>query len=72
VRLILGSKKYGPSLVKMGLKHGKDFDCMTEECPVCEPYRERDREEWQMKLPEQRHLGVIGMAKDSIAPSYSE
>lgn len=59
---LLSSSKYAPTLIKMGLTHGKDFDCSQEECRVCLRFREKEIEEVSnMSMEEKGKLswGVI-------------
>lgn len=63
MRFLLKNSKYGPSLVKMGIRHGKDFDCYVDTCPVCKPYRDKEKEEWDEMTQEEKekvHFGHIG------------
>lgn len=63
MRLLLYSQKYAKAIRSMGMNHGRDFDCMTPDCPACSPYREQEREKWQAMSEEQRkkvHFGRIG------------
>lgn len=63
MRKLLKDYKYAKAIIAMGMNHGRDFDCMSENCPVCKPYRIKEREEWQNLSQEEKqkvHWGVIG------------
>lgn len=65
-RLLLQDPKYARALLRMNMNHGRDFDCMSVNCPVCKPYREAEAEEYQAKTPEEQrnmYFGNIGVAK---------
>jgi hypothetical protein len=63
VRLLLYNQKYAMPLIRMGLNHGRDFDCMKEDCPVDSSYRKKEKEQWDGLTEMERkevHFGRIG------------
>jgi hypothetical protein len=60
---LLKDEQYYWSLIKMGLRHGKDFDCIKEDCEDCVPFREVESEIWKKMSNEEKlavHFGRIG------------
>lgn len=54
--------RYHRALLRMGLKHGADWDCMGENCTVCQPYRAIERAKWgDMSMQEraEQHFGAF-------------
>lgn len=63
MRLLLNpNTKHLKSIISM-MNHGTDFDCMKPDCPVCTPYREKEKTQWDAMSEEERkqvHFGRIG------------
>lgn len=63
MRLLLKDHKYARAIRAMNMNHGRDFDCMTVDCPVCSPYREEERKKWESMTDKEKqntHWGRIG------------
>lgn len=63
MRLLLYNQKYALPITKMGMNHGRDFDCMKPDCPVDTPYRIKEKEQWDAMSDKEKgnvHFGRIG------------
>lgn len=59
--------RYFQTLIKMGIKHGRQFDCGDVQCPICLPYREKEREEYNL-LDDKEKLDSIISGKFVLNP----
>ena len=63
------------SVMKMGLKHGSQWDCNREVCSLCAPFREREIDEYLALSEEERSrldypiIGLSSLTNETSADS---